>query len=414
MLIIYNISLKIYYLLALLISPFNNKAKQWIAGRKNIFEKIKNSNIEGSQNIWFHVSSLGEFEQGLPVIEKIKLKYPKHKIVLTFFSPSGYEIKKNSKIADFVFYLPNDSKKNAHKFIKIINPQIAFFVKYDFWYYYLKELKTNNIPTYIFSTIFRKKQSFFKWYGKWYKKMLGFFTHIFVQNEESINLLKSIGITNTTIAGDTRFDRVIEISENSKNLDLIDKFKNQKFTIVAGSTWQADEEILIKYINNQSENIKFIIAPHNINKQNIERITTSLNVDYSVHSKLKLEEVKHSKVLIIDNIGMLSSVYKYGEIAYIGGGFGAGIHNTLEAATYGMPVVFGTNYHKFKEAKDLIEQKAAFEIENFDDFNKIISKLFSNIDFLEKSSTNAKKYVHTHKGSTNLIIENIWLVKTNY
>jgi len=407
MIFFYNISLKIYYLVVLIVSPFNKKAKQWISGRKNIFEKIKKSGACETKNIWFHVSSLGEYEQGLPVIEKIKQKYPSHKIFLTFFSPSGYEIKKNSKTADYIFYLPNDSKKNARKFIELINPQISFFVKYDFWYYYLNYLKKNKIPIYIFSTIFRKKQSFFKWYGAWYRKMLFTFTHIFVQNEESVKLLKSIGIENVTITGDTRFDRVIDISENSKNFEIIEKFKDNKFVIVAGSTWQPDEEILINFINNREDQIKFIIAPHNIKDENIKRISNLLKVSYTLYSKVKIEEIKNCKVLIIDNIGMLSSIYKYGEIAYIGGGFGVSIHNTLEAATYGMPVVFGTNYHKFQEAKDLIEIKAAFSISNYNELEMTIIKLLNNNELLSQTSAIAKKYVYANKGSTEKIIGRI-------
>ncbi len=403
----YNISLKIYYLLVLIVSLFNKKAKQWIDGRKNIFEKIKKSGACETKNIWFHVSSLGEYEQGLPVIEKIKLKYPNHKIVLTFFSPSGYEVKKNSKTADYIFYLPNDSRKNARKFIKLINPELSFFVKYDFWYHYLNQLKNKQIPTYIFSTIFRKKQSFFKWYGAWYRKMLHLFTHIFVQNEESVVLLKSIGIENVSIAGDTRFDRVIEISKESKNFEIIETFKDNKFVIVAGSTWQPDEDILIKFINNRKENIKFIIAPHNIKEENIKRISNSLKVSYKLYSKSKIEGIKDCKVLIIDNIGMLSSIYKYGEVAYIGGGFGVSIHNTLEAATYGMPVVFGPNYHKFQEAKDLLKLKAAFCIANYNDFEKATLNLFSNNDLLKKTSAVAKQYVLSKRGSTDKIIDKI-------
>ncbi len=407
MIFFYNISLKIYYLIILIVSPFNKKAKQWVSGRKNIFEKIKQSGACETKNIWFHVSSLGEYEQGLPVIEKIKIKYPNHKIFLTFFSPSGYEIKKNSKTADYIFYLPNDSRKNARKFIELVNPQISFFVKYDFWYHYLNQLKNNKIPIYIFSTIFREKQSFFKWYGAWYRKMLFMFTHIFVQNKESVNLLKSIGIENVTITGDTRFDRVIDISENSKDFEIIERFKDNKFVIVAGSTWQPDEEILINFINNRKEDIKFIIAPHNIKEENIKRISNSLKVSYQLYSKSKIEEIKNCKVLIIDNIGMLSSIYKYGEIAYIGGGFGVNIHNTLEAATYGMPVVFGTNYHKFQEAKDLIELKTAFSITNYNDFERTIINLFNDSNLLTKTSAIAKKYVYANKGSTDKIIEKI-------
>ena len=305
--LLYSIGIKIYYLIVLFASLFNKKAKLWILGRKNLRDKIVKSGANNSKNIWVHVSSLGEFEQGLPVIEVFRQKFPDYKIVLTFFSPSGFEAIKNKKIADYIFYLPIDSKKNAKYFIKTINPRIVFFVKYEYWYFFLKELYENKIPIYIFSAIFRKNHIFFKWYGAWYRKMLRFFTTIFVQNNESVELLKSISIKNVIISGDTRFDRVIEIAEQAKKIPKIKEFKNDNLTFIAGSTWQPDEEIIVNYINNCEKNIKFIIAPHNISSNNIERVYNSINKTKIKFSEINKEKLNKYQVLIIDNIGMLSS-----------------------------------------------------------------------------------------------------------
>ena len=407
--LLYSIGLKIYYLIVVFASLFNKKAKLWIHGRKNLKEKIAKSGAKDSKNIWIHVSSLGEFEQGLPVIELFKKKYPDYKIVLTFFSPSGFEAIKNKKITDYIFYLPLDSKKNAKYFIKTINPRIAFFVKYEYWHFFLKELYENKIPTYIFSAIFRKNHIFFKWYGTWYRKMLRFFTTIFVQNNESVELLKSISINNVIISGDTRFDRVIEISKQSRSFPEIMKFKNNKLTFIAGSSWQPDEEIIVNYINNCEKDIKFIIAPHNIGSNNIERVYNTINKTKIKYSQIGSEKLHKFQVLIIDNIGILSSIYKYGEIAYIGGGFGSGIHNTLEAAVFGMPVIFGTKYQNFQEAKDLISIKAGFSIQNQVEFNVLINKFIENKEFLQETSSLAKEYVFMQKGATERIFKNLSL-----
>lgn len=401
----YTLSLKFYQLAIFISSFFSKKAKQWIVGRQNIFERIEKSGVNQSKNIWFHVASLGEFEQGLPVMEKIRNQFPEHKIVLTFFSPSGYEVRKKTKAADFVFYLPMDSPKNAQKFIKLIKPEKAFFVKYEFWYFYLKNLSENKIPTYLFSAIFREKQHFFKWYGSLGRKMLSFFEHIFVQNQKSVELLAKIGIENVSIAGDTRFDRVAEIAQNSKKFEIVEQFSNTKFCFVAGSTWEADEKIIIDFINTKPENLKFIIAPHNISEKNILRITNLLQVDYSLYSNAKLEPVSQKQVLIIDNIGMLSSLYKYGQIAYIGGGFGTGIHNTLEAAVFGMPVIFGTNYQRFQEAVDLINKGAGLSISNFEEFENLLNLLLQDENLLKKKSEIAENYVKSKCGATDIILK---------
>lgn len=405
--IFYYISLKFYYLLILISSIFNKKAKLWIKGRKKIFKKIKETGNSDVESIWFHASSLGEFEQARPLIEKIKNKYPEYKIILTFFSPSGFEIRKSYKFADYIYYLPLDSPRNAKKFISILQPKISFFVKYDFWYYYLKNLYKKNIPTYLISGIFREKQIFFRKIGKGYSKVLGFFTHIFVQNKKSAEMLESIGIKNYTIAGDTRFDRVIEIATNSAENSIVKNFVAEKFCIIAGSTWYEDEQLLAKYIN-ESENIKFIIAPHEINENHIINLLQIINKPAIRYSRAKDKNLKDYTVMLIDNIGMLAGLYKYGKIAYIGGGFGAGIHNIVEAAVYAMPVIFGPKYKKFQEALDMIKEKTAYSINNYEELKHYFSMFVNNPDFLKTISDKAKNYVWQNKGASDKIMNYVF------
>jgi len=407
MVLIYNFTLFLYSVLVKIASLFNPKAKQWVVGRKNIFNKI-NESLNGNENIaWFHVSSLGEFEQGRPVIEHFKKEYPQFKIFLTFFSPSGYEIRKDYQGADYIFYLPVDSKRNATKFIQLVKPKVAFFVKYEFWHHYLKQLDNNNIPTYIFSAIFREKQLFFKWYGAWYRSILKCFTQIHVQNEESKNLLSSINITNVMVGGDTRFDRVFELAQNAKPIELIEQFTKNTTTIIAGSTWEKDEEIIAQYAHNTNHNLKWIIAPHEIHKSHIEKIVSLFKQPLLKFSEATAENINDATILLIDSIGILSSLYRYGSLAYIGGGFGAGIHNTLEAATYGLPVVFGPNYKRFQEACDLIEISAGFSIENYSNFESVFNSILDNENFRKKSSDLAQNYVNKMRGGTKIIINQI-------
>lgn len=354
MILFYNLSVFFYSLLVRFASLFNPKAKQWVQGRKDILKKIAKE-VEGETNlVWFHSASLGEFEQGRPVIEAFRAKYPEYKIVLTFFSPSGYEIRKNYEGVDYVFYLPVDSKKNAKAFIRIIDPKMVFFIKYEFWYHYLNQLRKQEIPTYIFSTIFRKNQMFFKPYGGLYRKILKAFTHFFVQNEESIKLLKGIGFENVSLAGDTRFDRVYTIAKQAKVLDQVEDFAQNRPVMIAGSTWPKDEENIISYINNADKDYKFIIAAHEVDENHIKSIVNAIEKPYVRFTSATKAEIDAAEVLVVDCIGILSSLYRYADVSYIGGGFGRGIHNTLEAACYGLPVIFGPNYHKFKEAKDLL------------------------------------------------------------
>jgi len=405
--IIYSIAIRFYGFCICSASLFNNKAKQWITGRRGQWEKI-NINLAKQENtVWFHCSSLGEFEQGRPVIEEYKKHNPNAFIVLTFFSPSGYEIRKNYENADLILYLPLDIKKNVNKFLDLIKPKFAVFVKYEFWYNYLHQLWLRNIPLFLISANFREDQWFFKSYGRSFRKMLGFFSHIFVQNEQSLKILKRHSIENVTIAGDTRVDRVYQISNEVKENSVIEKFKNQKILLVAGSSWKKDEEILIKYINESGNNLKWIIAPHEIKKENILRIQKSISRPSVKYSIFKEKQDSNTEVLIIDNIGMLSSLYKYGDIAYIGGGFGKGIHNILEPATFGIPVIFGPNYKKFHEACELRKQGGAIPVSNFSDLEKTLNELVNNDELRQKAANISKQYIKNNLGSAQLIVDKL-------
>jgi len=406
MLWIYNIGIGMYGLLLKLVAPFNAKAKLFVNGRKNLFLEILQKIDGKEQSIWFHFASLGEFEQGRPVLEATKLIYPAQKIIVTFFSPSGYEIRKNYALAD-VFYLPLDTAKNARKFIDIINPKFAVFTKYEFWYHYFNTLHQKEIPLYLISGIFRPEQVFFKWYGKFYKDILTNVSHFFVQNEQSINLLNQIGLNNVSLSGDTRFDRVYENSINPKHIAEIDSFCVNKPVFIAGSSWPDDEKLLVK-LAEVNKDWKIIIAPHEIGEQHILALE-KLFPNAIKFSTLKMELARNSaylataQVLIIDNIGLLSSLYQYAKIAYIGGGFGAGIHNTLEAAAFGLPVIFGPKFSKFQEAKDLIAIGAAKSITSADE----LMDAFDAFKHNENAATAAKNYVTTKKGATKMIIDYI-------
>ncbi|WP_423149574.1 3-deoxy-D-manno-octulosonic acid transferase [Rubrolithibacter danxiaensis] len=406
MLFVYNFCIKIYLLLIFIFSFFNRKARLWINGRKNIFKIIEKEQITGS-TIWFHFASLGEFEQGRPVLEKIKQLYPHKKTFVTFFSPSGYEVRKNFAFADYVFYLPMDSKSNAEKFIKLVNPEIAVFTKYEYWYHYYHELAEKKIPLYVISAIFRKEQPFFKWYGGLHRRILGFVSHFFVQDEKSKQLLDSMEVRKVTISGDTRFDRVFENSQNPQQIQQVEDFCSGSNIFIAGSTWPQDEK-LISALTQKNHGWKFIIAPHEIKEEKIISLEESLKVRSVRFSKVKSGAALPSdaSVLIIDNIGMLSSLYQYGNIAYIGGGFGSGIHNTLEAAAFGLPVIFGPNYQRFLEAKELIEAGAAFSIRDSEELETVLLKLKDPVIQKEKGLI-AKMYVKNHTGATNKIVEKI-------
>lgn len=409
MILLYNISIFFYNIFVRIASLFNEKARLFVKGRRGWQANLRAKADENARYIWFHCASLGEFEQGRPVIEQVKKQFPGYKIALTFFSPSGYEIRKNYQQADVVAYLPLDTKRNATAFLDILKPEKAFFVKYEFWYHFMKQLNTREIPLYIVSAIFRENQQFFRntpW-GKWYRKMLYGVEHFFVQNEKSGELLKGIGIGKFTISGDTRFDRVAEIASGAKQFPIVEKFRGDSLLVVAGSTWKPDEELLAEFINNHDD-IKFIIAPHEVSASNINRIHQLLKKPAVLFSRAEKTDINSQQVLIIDSIGILSSLYQYGSIAYIGGGFGVGIHNILEAATFGMPVVFGPNYKKFKEAVDLKSEGGAFPIVNYNQLNDIFTRFLSSAGDLQNASATCKKYVEKNTGSTKLIIKKVF------
>lgn len=409
MILLYKTGIFLYSLIIRFYSVFNEKARFFVNGRKNWKKNLAQIIDVNSKYIWFHCASLGEFEQGRPVVEELKEQFPEYKIVLTFFSPSGYEIRKNYPLADVVAYLPMDTKQNAKAFLNIVNPEKAFFVKYEFWYFYISELKKRKIPLYIISAIFRENQQFFKktpW-GKWYLKLLNGVEHFFIQNEKSGELLKSAGILNFTISGDTRFDRVAAIAKVSKEIPIVEKFRGNSMLIIAGSTWKPDEELLSEFIN-QNGDIKFIIAPHEVSAANINRIQQLLKNPAILFSKVSESEINKFQVLIIDSVGLLSSLYRYGKIAYIGGGFGVGIHNILEAATFGLPVIFGPNYKKFKEAVDLTIEGGAISISGSGDLRNALNKLINQQKELENASKICRKYVAKNVGSTKLIIKKVF------
>ncbi|MCR5454887.1 MAG: 3-deoxy-D-manno-octulosonic acid transferase [Bacteroidales bacterium] len=404
----YTLGIRTYNLAAKIIAPFNSKAKKYTEGRKNLFESLSQHIDKNADYVWFHVSSLGEFEQGRPVIEKFRAMHPQYKVLLTFFSPSGYDVRKNYDGAHYVCYMPADTPANAKKFLDIVKPKAVFFVKYDYWYNTLREVHARAIPLYIFSTIFREGQVFFRWYGKKYKEVLSFFTHIFVQDNNSVKLLKSIGIENVTIAGDTRFDRVCQITRNAKPIPIVDKFVGDSRVIVAGSSWPPDEEIIfgaIRHLENKHD-IKLIIAPHEIHEGHLAAIEKTISDIPSIrYSKATDDTIAGVKVLIIDNFGMLSSLYKYAEIAYVGGGFGTGIHNILEAVSYSIPVAFGTNYKRFKEAVDLVSLGAAMTVRNEAELFSVLDRYLSDNALLKRAGKLSLEYVEKNLGAADKILE---------
>lgn len=403
---IYNLSIQLYVLIIKALSPFNKKASLWTAGRKDIFKKLEDKFSNNTQDVaWFHCASLGEFEQARPVIEAFKNKYPNYRILLTFFSPSGYEIRKNYSGADDIFYLPADTKSNAIQFLTITNPKVILFVKYEFWFHYLNEAKKRAIPTLLFSAIFRKQQPFFSKHTSFYRNILSSFTWLFVQDNISVELLKTIGYFNSSAIGDTRFDRVQQICANKKELPIALSFKNEKKTIIIGSAWDADMKVLIPFINNpELANTQFIIAPHEINEKEIQQWIQKINGKCILYSEATEQNCKDKQVLIINNIGMLSSLYQYGEFAWIGGAFGKGLHNILEAATYGMPIYFGTNYKKFKEASDLLKEGAAFSVKTTDELSTLILPLLENEEARKPLAKISEQFVIKNTGATNAIM----------
>ncbi|HEY0667321.1 MAG TPA: glycosyltransferase N-terminal domain-containing protein [Sphingobacteriaceae bacterium] len=432
MIFLYDLGIQLYLLIIRIVALRNKKARQWVNGQKNIVQNISAQISTNQPCIWFHFASLGEFEQGRPVMEQVKNDNPDEKLVITFFSPSGYEIRKHNALSADTFYLPIDTKENARALISVINPKIAVFTKYEYWYHYYKELHSRNIPIYIISANFRKGMSFFKWYGVLNRKMLKFVTHFFVQNAVSKENLKLLNYTNVTVTGDTRFDRVMHSAMHPKKLDLIQAFCMNNKVFIGGSTWP-EEEVLIAQLIKEYPDWKFILAPHEIDEDKIAKLEEKLHgksVRYSqiLESEAGSRELDTSDtsqypsepifirvgpvlntqyaILIIDNIGMLSSLYQYASIAYIGGAFGAGLHNVLEAAAFGIPVIFGPKYNRFPEAGDLIERGAGFSIQNMDDLRGIMKMLQ---DDAKRSSAGkaARKYVVENTGATQLIMDHI-------
>lgn len=403
---IYNIGIYIYDFLVHLAALFSRKPRKMIRGHWVVYELLRQQMEKDARYIWFHAASLGEFEQGRPLIERIRERHPEYKILLTFFSPSGYEVRKNYKGADIVCYLPFDKPRNVHKFLDIVHPCMAFFIKYEFWNNFLSELHKRRIPVYSVSSIFRKEQVFFKWYGGFYRNVLGNFDQLFVQNETSKRFLAKIGINKVTVVGDTRFDRVLEIKGEAKNLPLVKRFKGDSLTLVAGSSWPPDEDLFIEYFNTHPQ-MKLIIAAHVIDENHLVEIISKLKRPYIRYSKASEQNVLNADCLIIDCFGLLSSIYRYGEIAYIGGGFGAGIHNILEAAVYGIPVIFGPRYQKFMEAKHLLEVKGGFTIRTFDELDSLLDKLTTDKSFLEESGKNADDFVKKNLGASERILSKI-------
>ena len=413
--ILYNIGARAYFLGIKLAAAFGHrKAKLMEEGRQDWAQKLQAKVNElkaqdpSRPYIWFHAASLGEFEQGRPLIEALREKYPQYRILQTFFSPSGYEVRKNYKGADIVCYLPYDKPSECRRFLDITQPSIAFFVKYEFWGNILEELDRRKVPTYLISGIFREHQAFFKSYGGVLRPVLSHFRHIFVQDEESKRLLATIGYDkNVTICGDTRFDRVIAIQQQAKQYAWAEEFSKGQFTLVAGSSWPKDEDILLEHFNQHPE-MKLIIAPHEIHEEHIQSIIGKLKRPYMRYSQLDASEVTSVDCLIIDAIGFLSSIYRYGQVAYIGGGFGVGIHNTLEAAVYGMPVIFGPNHTAFREALGLLDAKGGFTISNAEQYASLMQTFMTDPQALREAGQRAGQYVQAESGATETIFKAVF------
>jgi 3-deoxy-D-manno-octulosonic-acid transferase len=406
MFLLYNSGIALYQAGIKLAAKWNEKAGLLSKGQNSSFSILQEKIISGHKYVWFHASSLGEFEQGRPLIEELKRRYPEHKVVLTFFSPSGYEVRKNYAGADVVLYLPMDTPRNVSRFLDIVKPEKAVFIKYEFWANYLTDLKKRGIPTYLVSAIFRPQQAFFKWYGGWYRSLLSAFTHLYVQDKPSDELLRSIGVTNVTVAGDTRFDRVAEIAAQAKELPVVEAFAKGRKVLVAGSSWPLDEDILFDYFNS-NEDLLLIVAPHVTSESHIEDICRKLKRPFARYTKTDEQHAAQADCLIIDCIGLLSSIYRYGQIAYIGGGFGVGIHNVLEAAVYGVPVIFGPNYHKFREACGLIEAGGGFSISESQQYVNLMDKLLQDNSYLVSCGKKSSDFVHGNLGATDLIMHKL-------
>ena len=408
MFFLYNLLVALADLVLKIAANFSPKMKLFVDGRKTVFPTLIKNITPSDRTIWFHAASLGEYEQGLPVIEEIKIKYPTHKIILTFFSPSGFEVRKNNAVADVTVYLPMDMPENARRFTELVHPELAFFIKYEYWPNYLYELKKRNIKTYLISGIFREKQLFFKWYGGFYRKALDTFDYFFVQNQKSKILLRQLRKTNVVISGDTRFDRVYAILQKDNRLDFISDFKNDMLTIVVGSSWPKDETLLVQYINSTAHQVKFIIAPHNIKSEQIEQLQQSISKKTVLFSQKEGKNLADYDVLIIDTIGILTKIYSYADIAYVGGGFGnPGVHNILEPATFGIPIVIGPNYSHFAEATALVENGGCRTISNQQELDEAFENLICNDTIRREQGSICGTFVEMNKDATAIIMKHL-------
>lgn len=411
MFFIYNLFTQLVNLSLKFVALFNKKIHFFVEGRKNSFTLLSREIKPTDRTFWIHAASLGEYEQGLPLIERLKQLFPQHKIILTFFSPSGYEVKKNSTPADVTLYLPMDTISNAKRFLTLAHPDKVFFIKYEYWPNYLNELKKQNIETYLVSGILRPDQVFFKWYGSFYRKALTAFTYFFVQNEGSKELLTQLG-HDAIVTGDTRFDRVAQILEQDNTLDFVAAFKANKTLLVAGSSWPKDEELLVDFINHKAgKDMKFLFAPHNIKPDLIAKLQQQLKKSVILYSQITNQNLAEYDVLIIDAYSLLTKTYSYADIAYIGGGFGAGIHNILEAATFGIPVVIGPNYKKFQEAKDLIERKGCLVVHNATELHETLNQLFSQPQYRKQLGSINSAFILSNKNATEKIIQAVFSVE---
>ncbi len=405
--LIYNFVLHIISFFLRLTAFFNQKMKLFIEGRKTVFPYLEKNMAPGDDIIWVHCASLGEFEQGLPVIEKLKIVYPDDKVLVTFFSPSGYEVKKNSVLADYVIYLPLDTNRNVKRFLALVKPKLAIFIKYEIWPNYMKSLKNQSIPALLVSAIFKDNQIFFQWYGGIMRNSLKSFSHIFVQDIASQTLLNSISISHVSIAGDTRFDRVCEILERDNRLEFMSDFTQNRPCLVAGSTWPEDETILVNFINSSSVPLKYVLAPHTIKKEKITVLKNSISKKTILFSEIANEDLASHDVLILDTIGILTKVYSYATLAYVGGGFATGLHNTLEPAVFGIPIIIGPNFIGFNEVEDLVSKKGIFPIKSNTDFTELVTQFLRHPEQVQNAGLINASYIRENRGATLKIMNNI-------
>lgn len=408
MFILYNLAIYVTSFFLHIIAFFNPKVNLFIKGRKKVFAELQKHINAKDSTIWVHAASLGEYEQGLPIVEKLKAEYPTYKIVVSFFSPSGYEVIKQSTTANLVTYLPLDTAKNAKRFIKLLQPKIAIFIKYEIWPNMLKELKSDGIPILLISAIFKNDQIYFKWYGGFMRNALEKFSHFFIQDLESEKLLNSIGLNNTTITGDTRFDRVSEILQQNNSLVFMDNFTKNYQCFVMGSTWPEDEDLLVAYINAASHKMKYVIAPHTIVPKEIDRLRQQIKKRTVLLSEISENPQVEAEVIIVDTIGLLTKIYSYADIAYVGGAFATrGLHNTLEPAVFGIPVIIGPIYAGFKEAEELVKLSGIFSVRDKVEFASLADKLFLDVDFRSKAGTINASYINNNKGASIQVMNHI-------